>query len=182
MTGTKESIDQQHATLQQQVRGLHDKLVACDPDEDRYNTEYERLVQATRELLSFEQRMPDLLAEPERASSERVVLWSWRTQAVVAAVLVALVFILDRTWWWLVLLVPQFVGVLSGSFQKIGAKEHRTRRHTAIALHVVVVLTVLLFFQILPMWLLAVILPGWLGVAIASSEDPTNKAPQGRQL
>ncbi|MFD5065527.1 hypothetical protein [Streptomyces sp. NPDC058394] len=38
--------------------------------------------------------MPDLLAEPGREPNERIVLWSWRTQAVVTVALMAPVVIL----------------------------------------------------------------------------------------
>ncbi|MFI8930637.1 hypothetical protein ACIG3E_23535 [Streptomyces sp. NPDC053474] len=180
-SGTKASIGQRHAQLQQQIRALHAAVAACDPDDDAYAGEYERLVEATRDLLAFEQQMPELLAEPERAVSERIVRWSWRGQAVLAAALVACVFVLDCTWWWLLLLLPYLAGTVAGSFQTIRVTGHRSRRNAAIALHAVAVLVVLLFFGLLPMWLLAVIIPGWLGVAVTSSEDPGNTGPKGQR-
>ncbi|MFF0116775.1 hypothetical protein [Streptomyces prasinus] len=52
--------------------------------------------------------------------------WSWRGQAATGAVLIALVFVLDRSAWWLVLLVPHFVGTVAGCFQKVDAEQHAT--------------------------------------------------------
>ncbi|WP_159394694.1 hypothetical protein [Streptomyces sp. H-KF8] len=66
--------------------------------------------------------------------------WSWRGQAATDAVLIALVFVLDRSAWWLVLLVPHFVGTVAGCFQKADAEQHRDRRFGAIGLHVVALL------------------------------------------
>ncbi|WP_329538432.1 hypothetical protein OG568_60330 (plasmid) [Streptomyces sp. NBC_01450] len=51
----------------------------------------------TGKLVEFEKTIPERLAEPERRRSERIVTWSWRGQAAVGTVLIALVFVLDRS-------------------------------------------------------------------------------------
>ncbi|MDI3408364.1 hypothetical protein [Streptomyces cavernicola] len=177
----KGSIELRHAELQRQIRDLHTQVAVSGPDDDEYDEKYARLVEVTGELLDFEQEMPALLAEPARASSERVVLWSWRGQAVVAAVLVALVFVLDRTWWWTLLLVPHFVGTVVGSLQKVRTEGHRALRHTAMGLHVLAVLVALLFFGLLSMWFLIAIIIGWLLVGSSLIEDPKNAVPGGQR-
>ncbi|SMQ18574.1 hypothetical protein SAMN06272771_5027 [Streptomyces sp. Ag82_O1-12] len=48
-------------------------------------------------LVEFEKTIPERLAEPDRRRSEHIVTWSWRGQAAVGAVLIALVFALDRS-------------------------------------------------------------------------------------
>lgn len=39
-------------------------------------------------LMAYEKQMPALLAEPERARSEKIIFWSWRAQSAVAIALI----------------------------------------------------------------------------------------------
>ncbi|MFD6432606.1 hypothetical protein [Streptomyces venezuelae] len=132
----------------------------------------------TNKLAEFEKTIPELLAEPERRRSERIVTWSWRGQAAVGAVLIALVFGLDRSAWWLVLLVPHFVGTVAGCFQKVDAEQHRDSRFGAIGVHVVALLVALISLSVISRWFIIAAAAGWMLVA-GSSMDSTGADPKG---
>ncbi|WP_326584635.1 hypothetical protein OG889_40345 [Streptomyces sp. NBC_00481] len=102
MGSTEQKIEEQFAQLQQKVGARHAEVLKHS-DGDQFPVEYARLVNVTSKLVEFEKTIPERLAEPDRRRSERIVTWSWRGQAAVAAVLIALVLILDRSTWWLVL-------------------------------------------------------------------------------
>ncbi|GAA2292923.1 hypothetical protein OKJ48_01915 [Streptomyces kunmingensis] len=118
MGSTEQQIEEQLARLQQRVGARHAEVLKHDVDDDRFAVEYARLVNVTNKLVEFEKTIPELLAEPERRRSERIVTWSWRGQAAVGAVLIALVFVLDRSAWWLALLVPHFVERWPAAFRR----------------------------------------------------------------
>ncbi|MEU7599390.1 hypothetical protein AB0B79_41455 [Streptomyces sp. NPDC039022] len=140
MGSTEQQIEEQLAQLQYRVGARRAQVLQYGVDDDQFAVEYARLVDVTGELVEFEATIPERLAEPERRRSERIVRWSWRGQAAVGAVLIALVFVLDRSTWWLVLLVPHFVATVAGCFQKVDAEQHRDRRFGAISVHVVALL------------------------------------------
>ncbi|MFE9291951.1 hypothetical protein [Streptomyces olivaceus] len=128
MGSTEQQIEEQLAQLQQQVGARRAEVLQHDVDDDRFAVEYARLVNSSSELVEFEKTIPERLAEPARRRSERIVTWSWRSETAVGVVLIALVFILDRSSWWLVLLVPHFAGTVAGCFQKVDAEQHRDRQ------------------------------------------------------
>ncbi|MCX5401999.1 hypothetical protein [Streptomyces sp. NBC_00102] len=144
MGSTEQNIEEQFAQLQQKVGARHAEVLNHDADDDQFAVEYARLMNISSRLVEFEKTIPEQLAEPERQRSERIVTWSWRGQAAVGAVLIALVFVLDRSTWWVVLLVPHFVGTVAGCFQKVDVEQHRDRRFGAVALHVIALLMALI--------------------------------------
>lgn len=178
MSSTEQKIEEQFAQLQQKVGARHAEVLKHDVDDGRFAVEYARLVNVTSKLLEFEKTIPERLAEPDRKRSERIVTWSWRSQAAVGAVLIALVFVLDRSTWWLVLLVPHFLGTVAGCFQKVGAEQHRDRRFGAIGLHVVAFLMALISLSVISRWFIIAAAVGWILVA-GSSMDSTDGNPKG---
>ncbi|MFD3665784.1 hypothetical protein ACFWVF_35130 [Streptomyces sp. NPDC058659] len=178
MGSTEQQIEEQLAQLQQKVGARHAEVLKHDVDDDQFAVEYARLVNSTSRLVEFEKTIPERLAEPERQRSERIVTWSWRSQAAVGAVLIALVFILDRSTWWLVLLVPHFVGTVAGCFQKVDAEQHRDRRFGAVGLHVVALLMALISLSVISRWFIIAAALGWMLVA-GSSMDSTGADPKG---
>ncbi|MGW2183112.1 hypothetical protein ACWCXX_34670 [Streptomyces sp. NPDC001732] len=176
MDSTEQDVEQQFTRLQQKVGASHAEVLKHDVDDDRFAAEYARLVNTVTELVEFEETIPGLLAEPERRRSERIVTWSWRAQAAVGAVLIALVFVLDRSAWWLVLLVPHFAATVAGCFQKVDAEQHRDRRFGAIALHVVALLMALISLSVISRWFIIAAAIGWLLVAGSSTDTEEKRA------
>ncbi|MEW1678120.1 hypothetical protein AB0O47_33515 [Streptomyces noursei] len=170
MVSTEQQIERQFAQFQQKVDACRTEVLKHPVSDDQFAVEYARLVNLTEELVEYEKTIPERLAEPERRRSERIVVWSWRGQAVVGAGLISLLFLLDRSWWWLVVLVPHFVGTVAGSFQKVDAEQHRDRRFGAIGLHVVSLLVALISLSILSPWFLFAVAVGWMIVGGASME------------
>ncbi|WP_215453397.1 hypothetical protein [Streptomyces sp. ATCC 21386] len=177
MGSTEQEIEEQFAQLQQKVGARHAEVLKHS-DGDQFAVEYARLVNVTSKLVEFEKTIPERLAEPERRRSERIVTWSWRGQAAVGAVLIALVFVLDRSTWWLVLLGPHFMGTVAGCFQKVDAEQHRDRRFGAIGLHVVALLMALISLSVISRWFIIAAAVGWMLVA-GSSMDSTGAEPKG---
>ncbi|MFD9601833.1 hypothetical protein [Streptomyces sp. NPDC059970] len=177
MSSTEQNIEEQFAQLQQKVGARHAEVLKHS-DGDQFAVEYARLVNVTSKLVEFEKTIPERLAEPERRRSERIVTWSWRGQAAVGAVLIALVFVLDRSGWWLVLLVPHFVGTVAGCFQKVDSEQHRDRRSAAIGLHVVTLLVALISLSVISRWFIIAAAVGWMFVAGASM-DSTDAGAKG---
>ncbi|THC43158.1 hypothetical protein [Streptomyces sp. A1499] len=92
----------------------HAEVLKHDVDDDQFVVEPAHLANTTGRVVEFEKTISERLAEPEFRRSKRIVTWSWRGQAAVDAVLIALVRILDRSTWWLVLLVPHFMATVAG--------------------------------------------------------------------
>ncbi|MFI9630818.1 hypothetical protein [Streptomyces sp. NPDC052042] len=180
MDSTERQIEGQLAQLQQRVGARHAEVLKYDVDDDQFAVEYARLVNVTSELVEFEETIPGRLAEPERRRSERIVTWSWRSQAAVGAVLIALVFVLDRSAWWLVLLIPHFVGTVAGCFQKVDAEQHSDHRFGAIAVHVVALLIALISLSVISRWSIIAAALGWMLVA-GSVTDSTEAGGKGAQ-
>ncbi|MFF7651743.1 hypothetical protein ACFZCY_18585 [Streptomyces sp. NPDC007983] len=172
MDSTEQKLDQQFAQLQHHVGACHAEVLKCSTDDDQFEVEYERLVEAADELVEFEKTIPERIAEPKRKRSERIVVWSWRGQAGVGAGLIALTFAWDRSFGWLFLLVPHFVGTMAGCFhQKVDADRHLHCRKVAVGLHVVAVLVALVSLSLISLWFLPAIILGWMVVLGASMED-----------
>ncbi|MFJ8596404.1 hypothetical protein [Streptomyces sp. NPDC093598] len=107
--------------------------------------------------------------------------WSWRGQAAVGAVLIAVVFVLDRSTWWLVLLVPHFGGTVAGCFQKVDAEQHRDRRFGAIGLHVVALLMALISLSVISRWFIIAAAVGWKLVAGSLMDSTDAGAHEARR-
>ncbi|MFC5156388.1 hypothetical protein [Streptomyces amakusaensis] len=177
MGSTEQQIEEQLAQLQQKVGACRAEVLKHDVDDDRFAVEYARLVNSISKLVEFEKTIPERLAEPERRRSERIVMWSWRGQAAIGAVLIALVFVLDRSAWWLVLLVPHFAGTVAGCFQKVGVEQHSDRRFGAVALHVVALLMALISLSVISRWFIIAAVLGWMLVA-GATVDSTDADPK----
>ncbi|MFE7246222.1 hypothetical protein [Streptomyces sp. NPDC057580] len=179
MGSAEQDIASEYTKLQKMVRARHAEVVKLSAGDDQFAVEYARLVSNTERLLQFERTIPERLAEPQLRLSQRTVTWSWCGQAVVGAALIALVFILGHTLWWLVLLVPHFLGALAGSAQKADAGDHVHRRRTAVGLHIVGVLVALVSLSVISSWFLVAIFVGWIAVAIATSQAPAEAGKKG---
>ncbi|MEU3356070.1 hypothetical protein [Streptomyces sp. NPDC037389] len=178
MGSTEQEIEEQFAQIQRKVEARRAEVLKHSADDDQFAAEYALLVYATGDLVEFEKTIPERLAEPERRRSERIVAWAWRGQAVLGAALIALVFVLDRSWWWLALLLPHFGGTVAGCFQTIDADRHRDRRAGAIALHVTGALVALISLSVLSRWFLIAVALGWM-VAAGASMDTQDTAEKG---
>lgn len=177
MGNTEQQVEEQLAQLQQKVGARRAEVLKHDIDDDQFVVEYARLVNVTSKLVEFEKTIPERLAEPERKRSERIVTWSWRGEAAVGATLIALVFILDHSLWWLVLLVPHFAGTVAGCFQKADVEQHRDRRFGAVALHVVALLMALISLSVISRWFIIAAAIGWMLVG-GSTADSTDTGPK----
>ncbi|MFE5484119.1 hypothetical protein [Streptomyces sp. NPDC056527] len=175
MGSTEQEINRRFAELQQRVGDRRSRVLSASGDEDRFAAGYAELVSAVGELVEYDRTIPQRLAEPARQLSERIVLWSWRGQAVVTAVMVVLVFALDLSGGWLVLLIPHLLGTLVGSIQKVDADAHMARRVAAFAVHVVGVLVVLVTLGVISAWFILLILAAWVPLFGTVVEDTTTK-------
>ncbi|WP_030733375.1 hypothetical protein [Streptomyces sp. NRRL S-237] len=179
MGGTEHELNREHQVLRRTLGERHARLVRLDQDEREFETEYGQLVAEATRLIDFERRLPARLAEPKRERSEQFVRWSWRVEAVVAAVLIAAVFILGDTAWWLVLLVPHLLATAVGCTIKVTAARHAEQAKGAAALHVLCLLVALVSLGALSAWFIIAILVGWLVVGVASEGTEASK---GRTL
>ena len=170
----------EHTELRQRIAESHEELDGLEPGELPFNLHYDELVRATQQLLALEETLPRRLAEPGRRRSERIVLWSWRGQAALAAVLVVLVLVLGSvTQWWLLLVVPHLVATLGGCWQTVGVADHLQRRVAAIGLHPLGVLMVLTVLGVLSAWWVLLFLGGWIIVG-AIAVDAETEVVRGR--
>ncbi|MDV9186834.1 hypothetical protein R6L23_01050 [Streptomyces sp. SR27] len=175
MGSTEQEIARRFAELQQRVGERRTRVLRAVGDEDRFAAGYAELVKAVGELVEYDTTIPQRLAEPARQLSERIVRWSWRGQAAVAAVMVVLVFALDMSGGWLLLLLPHLLGTLGGSFQKVDAGDHMTRRYATLAVHVVGVLVVLVTLSVISAWFIVLILFIWVPLFGSFVEDADKK-------
>lgn len=149
----------------------HARLLAPGAGDEVSEDAFEALVACAQSLLAFEERLPGRLAEPQRLRSQRVVFWSWRVQSGLAAALIATLFVLGHTAWWLVLIVPHLLATFAGWSLKATPKEHRARRQAAIGLHLVGVLFVLVVLGVLSAWFIIAVLAGWAVVGLAFTDE-----------
>ncbi|WP_331723979.1 hypothetical protein [Streptomyces sp. NBC_00005] len=149
MGGAEQELGQQYQQLREKVGERRAEVLKHSPRDEQFAVEYARLVNVTGKLVEFEKALPARLAEPARRLSTRIVRWSWAGQSVVAAALIGVVLVSDRSGWWLVLLVPHLAATVAGAFQTVDAGRHVFRRKVAIGLRVI------------SMWFLIAILIGW---------------------
>ena len=93
-----------------------------------------------------------------------------------AIALITAVFVLDRTAWWLLLLIPHLLATLLGRSIKVTVPQHKQQRGIAYALHALCVLVILVALGVLSAWWWTIaVLIGWALIGGASADAP----PQG---
>jgi hypothetical protein len=101
------SAPEEHvATLQAQIRERLDALRPLVPDSDGYARAAAAVLEATAELIEYEERLPVLVDEPRHRVSVNAVRWGGAGTAAVAALLALCVLPGWVSVWWLALLVP----------------------------------------------------------------------------
>ncbi|MBH1937837.1 hypothetical protein I5Q34_26805 [Streptomyces sp. AV19] len=176
--GTERALNEQHQHLRETLNARYTRVSRLDQDDAAFDAEYRWLVNEAEQLIAFETQLPARLAEPRRAGSERVVRWSWRAEAAVAAGLISTVFLTDSSTWWLVLLIPHLLATLAGWSVKVTTARHVRQRRTAIGLHVLCLVVALVSLSVLSAWFIAAIVFGWL--LIAGISDGTEPEEQRR--
>lgn len=129
------------------------------------------MVQGAEELLAFEQTLPTLLAEPQRLRSAKIVRWSWRGQTAASTALITAVLVLDRTAWWLLLLIPHLLATLLGWSIQMTVQQHKQQRGIAVALHALCLLVILVALGVLSAWWIIAVLIGWALIGGASTDS-----------
>ncbi|WP_149563174.1 MULTISPECIES: hypothetical protein [Streptomyces] len=162
-----EQVRREYAGLQQQIAGYCEAIEDLEPGELEFNRVYDQLVRSTRQLVAADAELPAKLAEPGRQLSERIVRWSWRSQAVLGAAMVVMVAI-PAVWspsaWWLLLVLPHAVAVLAGIRVPVPARSHIDLRAAAIVLHPVGALVVAVVTGLIAAWWIVAVAVGWLVV------------------
>lgn len=171
MATTEHQLHEQHRAMVQDLGARHAHLKQLDPGDAAFDEQYEDLVARAEQLLEFERLLPGRLAEPQRQRSEQIVRWSWRAQTVVAVALIAAVFALGHTAWWLVLLIPHLLATLPGWSVKVTAARHKLQRRVAIGLHALCLLVALVGLEMLSAWWITAVVIGWVIVGVASESD-----------
>ncbi|MFB7454958.1 hypothetical protein [Streptomyces sp. NPDC056194] len=180
MSSAEQEVTRQFAKLQQRVGDRRAQVLSASSDKDALESGYAELLRAVDELVEFDKTVPARLAEPARLLSEQIVRWSWGVQAAVAAVLIVLVFILDLSGGWLVVLVPHLLATLSGYFQKVSSDDHMTRRFATIALHAAGLLVALVTLGVISLWFLVLVLVIWVPLFGTFADDSTMQKGAGR--
>ncbi|MEV0749822.1 hypothetical protein AB0I75_32215 [Streptomyces sp. NPDC050273] len=170
---TERELHERHQELVRALAREH-ALAATQVSEDDVSDEvFDALVERAQALMTYEEQLPALLAEPQRLRSERIVFWSWRAQSAVAAALMGAALLLGHSGWWLLLLVPHLVATFCGWQLKTTLKDHLDRRYASIGLHVVTVLLALVVLGVISSWFLIAVLIGWalVGGGLASDSQ-----------
>ena len=101
------SAPEEHvAVLQETIRERLDALRPLVPDSDGYARAAAAVLEATAELIEYEERLPVLIDEPRHRLTTATVRWSGVVTAAVALVLGICVIPGWVSAWWLALLVP----------------------------------------------------------------------------
>jgi hypothetical protein len=111
---TEHDLHELHKDLTRALSDQHARVVALGPGDAVTDDAFDALVEHAKTLLAFEHQLPTRLAEPKRLRSQKVIFWSWRVQSGVTAALIACVFLLGHTAWWLVLILPHLLATLAG--------------------------------------------------------------------
>ncbi|GAA4658653.1 hypothetical protein GCM10023347_07440 [Streptomyces chumphonensis] len=172
--GSVEQIRSEYGELQQQIAGYCEEIEDLEQGELEFNRVYDQLVRSTRQLVAAHSGLPAKLAEPGRHLSERIVRWSWRSQAALGAAL-AVVTAVPAAWspsaWWLLLIIPHTAAALAGSRIRVPADGHRELRAAAIALHPVCALVVAIVTGLVSAWWILAAAVGWLVVGGLTMDD-----------
>ncbi|KOV62964.1 hypothetical protein ADL00_23725 [Streptomyces sp. AS58] len=177
MAATERDLHEQHRAMTSDLAARHARVKELDVDDAEFDGQYTAMVQGAEELLAFEQTLPTRLAEPQRLRSAKIVRWSWRGQTAVSIALITAVAVLDRTAWWLLLLIPHLLATLLGWSIKVTVQQHKQQRGIAFALHALCVLVILVALGVLSTWwwIIAVII-GWALIGGASADAPQQGA------
>jgi hypothetical protein len=92
--------------LQAQIRERLDELRPHGPDSDDYARAAAQVLEATAELIEYEEKLPFLIDEPRHRLSLATVRWAGVATAAIALVLALCVVPGWIGRWWLLLLVP----------------------------------------------------------------------------
>ncbi|MEG9551672.1 hypothetical protein V5N34_26725 [Streptomyces baarnensis] len=169
-TQTGHEVHQQHEKLVRALADQHALTVAQDHDEGVPDEAFDVLMERAQTLMMYETQMPALLAEPERARSEKIIFWSWRAQSAVAVALILTFRLLGYSDWWYALVVPHLVATFFGWPLKATVKNHLSLRTASIALHAVGVLLVLIVLGVLSPWFIIALVIGWAFVGTAAAD------------
>jgi hypothetical protein len=165
---TEHQLHDQHRAMVQDLSARHARLKQLAPGDAAFDEQYEELVAHAAHLLEFEGLLPNRLAEPQRQRSEQIVKWSWRAQTAVAVALIAAVFVLGHTAWWLVLLIPHLLATMAGWRIKVTMAGHKQQRAVALGLHALCLLVAVVVLGVLSAWWIIAIVIGWVVVGGAS--------------
>ncbi|WP_157846386.1 hypothetical protein [Streptomyces anulatus] len=148
----------------------HARTVTQDHGDGVPDEAFDALMESAQTLMTYEKQMPALLAEPERARSERIIFWSWRIQSSVAFTLIVTMYLLGSAGGWYFLVVPYLLATFFGWPLKAAVNNHLARRNASFALHVLGVLLALVVLGVVVPWLVAVLVIGWFVVAVAAAD------------
>ncbi|TKS96265.1 hypothetical protein [Streptomyces lasalocidi] len=176
MAATERDLHEQHRAMTSDLAARHARVKELDVDDLEFDGQYTAMVQGAEELLAFEQMLPMRLAEPQRLRSAKIVRGSWRGQTAVAIALITTVLVLDRTAWWLVLLIPHLLATLLGWSIKVTPQQHKQQRGIAFALHALCVLVILVALGVLSAWWIIAVLIGWAFIGGACADAPQQGA------
>ena len=166
------------AELQGVIRQRHEALAAIPSGDPGYPDAAGRVLDATFELIAFEERLPLLLDEPRRRGSLLAVRWAGRL-AIAVAVTLGLATIpgwVER--WWLLLLVP--MALLGAAMQLVRVRppggRHRDQRTGALLIGLAAVPVPLLATGVVSAWavvgVIAVAAAGVFQLARAGAQAP----------
>ncbi|WP_405669019.1 hypothetical protein OG379_40945 (plasmid) [Streptomyces sp. NBC_01166] len=169
---TEHEVHQEHQKLERALADQHARTGVQDHDGGVPDEAFDILMERAQALMAYEQKMPALLAEPQRLRSQKVILWSWRAQSAVAIALIVVFHLLGYSDGWYALVVPHLVGTLCGWRLEATVKNHLARRNASIALHAVGALLVLVVLGVLSPWFIVAFLIGWavVGTAVADGQ------------
>ncbi|MFF7449808.1 MULTISPECIES: hypothetical protein [unclassified Streptomyces] len=176
MAATERDLHEQHRAMTSDLASRHARVKELDVDDAEFDGQYTAMVQGAAELLAFEQTLPTRLAEPQRLRSAKIVRWSWRGQTAVSIALITADLVLDRTAWWLLLLIPHVLATLLGWSIKVTVQQHKQQRGIAFALHALCVLVILVALGVLSAWWIIAVLIGWALIGGACADAPQQGA------
>ena len=175
------------AELQGIIRERHDSLAAMPAGDPGYPDAASQVLDATFDLIAFEDRLPLLLDEPRRRSSLLAVRSAgWLAIAVAVGLGVAVVPGWVQRWWLLLLLPMALLGVaLQFVHVRPPGGRHHDQRTGAILIGLAVVPVPLLATGVVSAWaviaVIAVAAAGALRVAWVGTQAATpSKQPSGQ--
>lgn len=170
---TEHEVHQEHQKLVRALADQHALTDVQDHDEGVPDEAFDILVERAQALMTYEQQMPALLAEPQRLRSQKAIFWSWRAQSAVAIALIIVFRLLGYSNGWYALVAPHLVATFCGWRLEATVKNHLPRRNASLALHAVGVLLVLIVLGVLSPWFIVAFLIGWavVGTAVAEGQE-----------
>ena len=123
-TQTEHEVRQKHQKLVRALTDQHARTDVQNRDEGVPDEAFGILMERAQALMAYEQKMPALLAEPQRLRSQKVIFWSWRAQSAVAIALIIVFRLLGYSDGWYALVVPHLVGTFYGWRLEATVKNH----------------------------------------------------------